>query len=456
MQRLLLLDARPARARRRLHHRARNLADVRGAGRRGARRCLGAGGPTGRCCLRGAWARARDACGRRSASDAAARALPAQCIWSRPARRLRAKQAERLPDAHMARFDRGFAGGAACCSSPTNSSTLCRSVSSSTAMERKVDDRRRRPGVRPRRRDRRAVAGPRRSRRRARKVDRASMAARRCSSITAMSEPRPAIRCRRFAGTATSRSSSMPGEQDLTSHVDFEALGRAAAMRRRERHARRRRRATGSNRLGIGAAGGSACDRATRTRADEIEDARRSPVPRRADGQLFKVMAHSLRRMAGPGGVRTMTISYRRGEWTTPQPSTASSATASATPSRISTGRKTSKPSSASSRSRPGKRSLTTSASPSRSPKRTARSIGFVKLGPPALPVEADGPWIELRQLYVLKEWRGLGAAAALMDWAHRRGQGARRQELYLTVYTDNRPRPATLRALRLRRGRPL
>ena len=64
--------------------------------------------------------------------------------------------------------------------------------------------------------------------------------------------------------------------------------------------------------------------------------------------------------------------------------------------------------------------------------------IGFVKLGPPELPVERDGPAIELRQLYVLTEWRGAGAARELMDWAldEARAQGA--AELFLTVYKDN------------------
>jgi GNAT superfamily N-acetyltransferase len=64
--------------------------------------------------------------------------------------------------------------------------------------------------------------------------------------------------------------------------------------------------------------------------------------------------------------------------------------------------------------------------------------IGFVKLGPPELPVEADGPWIELRQLYVLNEWRGAGAAGQLMDWALAKARATGVNELYLTVYTDN------------------
>jgi GNAT superfamily N-acetyltransferase len=66
------------------------------------------------------------------------------------------------------------------------------------------------------------------------------------------------------------------------------------------------------------------------------------------------------------------------------------------------------------------------------------RAVGYVKLGPLTLPVEAETSACELRQLYVLQPWHGSGIAAALMDWAiaeaRRRGIGA----LYLTVYTDN------------------
>ena len=64
--------------------------------------------------------------------------------------------------------------------------------------------------------------------------------------------------------------------------------------------------------------------------------------------------------------------------------------------------------------------------------------IGFLKLGPSALPIQTRARAIELRQLYVLKEQHGSGLAAALTDWAvdEARQQGA--QELYLTVYTDN------------------
>ncbi|NUT00640.1 MAG: GNAT family N-acetyltransferase [Sphingomonas sp.] len=64
--------------------------------------------------------------------------------------------------------------------------------------------------------------------------------------------------------------------------------------------------------------------------------------------------------------------------------------------------------------------------------------IGFVKLGPPELPIQANGPWLELRQLYVLNEWRGAGAARELMDWALAEAKASGVEDLYLTVYTDN------------------
>ena len=64
--------------------------------------------------------------------------------------------------------------------------------------------------------------------------------------------------------------------------------------------------------------------------------------------------------------------------------------------------------------------------------------IGFVKLGPPELPVEGKRPWVELRQLYISNEWRGAGAAQDLMDWALAEAKTRGGEELYLTVYTEN------------------
>ena len=64
--------------------------------------------------------------------------------------------------------------------------------------------------------------------------------------------------------------------------------------------------------------------------------------------------------------------------------------------------------------------------------------VGYVKLGPPALPVETEGASVELRQLYLLKEWHGLGAAKVLMDWAMEEAKARGGTELYLTVYIEN------------------
>ena len=64
--------------------------------------------------------------------------------------------------------------------------------------------------------------------------------------------------------------------------------------------------------------------------------------------------------------------------------------------------------------------------------------IGYVKLGPLQLPVEPCGTAIELRQFYVLHEWRGAGVAHALMDWAVAEARVRGAQEMYLSVYTDN------------------
>jgi ribosomal protein S18 acetylase RimI-like enzyme len=63
---------------------------------------------------------------------------------------------------------------------------------------------------------------------------------------------------------------------------------------------------------------------------------------------------------------------------------------------------------------------------------------GFIKLGPLRLPAEPAGQAIELRQLYVRREWHGSGVANELMRWgiAEARQHGA--GELYLSVFTRN------------------
>jgi len=66
------------------------------------------------------------------------------------------------------------------------------------------------------------------------------------------------------------------------------------------------------------------------------------------------------------------------------------------------------------------------------------RPAGFLKLGPLSLPVEPAGKAIELRQLYVLKEWHGSGIARELTDWFLAEAGERSAEEIYLTVYVDN------------------
>ena len=63
---------------------------------------------------------------------------------------------------------------------------------------------------------------------------------------------------------------------------------------------------------------------------------------------------------------------------------------------------------------------------------------GYVKLGPLKLPVDEEGPALLLDQLYVLKEFHGVGIAHALMDWALEETSRRGAERMYLTVYVDN------------------
>jgi len=64
--------------------------------------------------------------------------------------------------------------------------------------------------------------------------------------------------------------------------------------------------------------------------------------------------------------------------------------------------------------------------------------VGYVKLGPLKLPVDPNGPAMLLDQLYILKDYHGVGIAHALMDWSIEEGRRRGARELYLTVYIDN------------------
>lgn len=64
--------------------------------------------------------------------------------------------------------------------------------------------------------------------------------------------------------------------------------------------------------------------------------------------------------------------------------------------------------------------------------------VGYVKLGPPELPIDAPPQTVELCQLYVLKDWHGAGIAAALMDWTLERAAAQKAEHIQLSVYVDN------------------
>ena len=65
-------------------------------------------------------------------------------------------------------------------------------------------------------------------------------------------------------------------------------------------------------------------------------------------------------------------------------------------------------------------------------------AAGYIKLGPLKLPVEAHGPALLLDQLYVLKEYHGVGIAHALMEWGLEETVRRGAQQIFLTVYVDN------------------
>jgi ribosomal protein S18 acetylase RimI-like enzyme len=66
------------------------------------------------------------------------------------------------------------------------------------------------------------------------------------------------------------------------------------------------------------------------------------------------------------------------------------------------------------------------------------KPFGYIKLGPISLPVEDTADALELKQLYLLKERHGTGAASELMEWALAEAADRGARELYLSVYTEN------------------
>jgi diamine N-acetyltransferase len=65
-------------------------------------------------------------------------------------------------------------------------------------------------------------------------------------------------------------------------------------------------------------------------------------------------------------------------------------------------------------------------------------AAGFIKLGPLSLPVDPQGSPLELRQLYLLKPWHGLGISQALMDWMFGQARLRGADELFLSVWSEN------------------
>ena len=64
--------------------------------------------------------------------------------------------------------------------------------------------------------------------------------------------------------------------------------------------------------------------------------------------------------------------------------------------------------------------------------------VGYIKIGPLKLPIEAEGPGLLLDQLYVLKELHGSGIAQSLMDWGFDESRRRGAAQLFLTVFIDN------------------
>jgi len=64
--------------------------------------------------------------------------------------------------------------------------------------------------------------------------------------------------------------------------------------------------------------------------------------------------------------------------------------------------------------------------------------VGFAKLGPLSLPIEADVSALMLYQLYVKTDCHGSGVAQALMDWTIEEARRRGATSLSLTVFTEN------------------
>jgi ribosomal protein S18 acetylase RimI-like enzyme len=66
------------------------------------------------------------------------------------------------------------------------------------------------------------------------------------------------------------------------------------------------------------------------------------------------------------------------------------------------------------------------------------RLVGYAKLGPVDLPIQASPSAILLEQIYVVSSHHGAGIASTLMDWVIEEAKRRGSTELYLTVFVDN------------------
>ncbi|WP_028968989.1 GNAT family N-acetyltransferase [Sphingomonas sp. URHD0057] len=67
-----------------------------------------------------------------------------------------------------------------------------------------------------------------------------------------------------------------------------------------------------------------------------------------------------------------------------------------------------------------------------------SEAVGYAKLGPLKLPVDEARSAILLSQLYVRQDHHGAGIAQHLMDWAFAEAKRRGKEQLYLTVFTEN------------------
>ncbi len=215
------------------------------------------------------------------------------------------------------------------------------------------------------------------------------------------------------AATRSRRPLHNPGEQDLTAHVDFEALANAAAVRRGRRSPRPVDQGEWLKRLGIGARAAALTD-ANPERAAELAEAvqRLTGAVRRwaSCSRSWRFIRPAGRRRQGSS--MTHQLSRRRARPTRPR-STACSAPASATRSPISTAPEDLDAFLGKFTPEAWRAELADERLSFRLAEADGEPVGFVKLGPLTLPVETAGQ-------------RSRAAAALYPQGLARRGHRAR------------------------------